>query len=188
MDKFNKPFDSLMCTLEGKRRQALAGPVGGRSTLALGAYQEQVERRLDKMAQADFGARLWRKDASLWKPDPKDQKGIPEAMGWLTVAETMAGRVAELTAFVQEVRQAGFRHVVHMGMGGSSLAPLAFQRIFPQAPGLPLTVLDTTDPATIKRIEAESRLIKPCSLWPASPGPPPSPRPSWIIFTLGLKT
>jgi glucose-6-phosphate isomerase len=41
-------------------------------------------------------------------------------------------------------------------MGGSSLAPLALQRTFPLGPGgLPLTVLDTTDPATISRIERE---------------------------------
>ena len=30
----------------------------------------------------------------------------------------------------QDVREAGLRHVVHMGMGGSSLAPLVFQRTF----------------------------------------------------------
>jgi glucose-6-phosphate isomerase len=46
--------------------------------------------------------------------------------------------------------------VVHMGMGGSSLAPLVFERTFdPGDHGLPLTVLDTTDPATILRIEDE---------------------------------
>ncbi len=123
---------------------------------SLGGYEPKVHQRLSQMAKEDFGARLWRKDAALWKKDPKDQKGIPEALGWLTVAETMAGRVAELTAFAQEVRQAGIRHVVHMGMGGSSLAPLALQRTFtPGAHGLPLTVLDTTDPATISRIEHE---------------------------------
>ena len=125
-----------------------------RQTAFLGAYGEEVKQRLAQMAQAEFGARLWRKDAGLWKKDPQDQQGIPEAMGWLTVAETMAGRVAELTAFAREVRQAGIRHVVHMGMGGSSLAPLALQRTFPPGQdGLPLTVLDTTDPATISRIE-----------------------------------
>jgi transaldolase/glucose-6-phosphate isomerase len=160
VDKFNKPFDALLATLEGKRREVLAGPVD-RQTFALGAYEGKLEARLARMAQADFGARLWHKDASLWKQNPRDQKGIPEALGWLTVAETMAGRVAELTAFAQEVRQAGLTHVVHMGMGGSSLAPLALARTFPLgAHGLPLTVLDTTDPATIKRLEDEVPLHK----------------------------
>ena len=41
-----------------------------------------------------------------------------------------------------------------MGMGGSSLTPLVFERTFkPGADGLPLTVLDSTDPATILNIE-----------------------------------
>jgi glucose-6-phosphate isomerase len=132
-----------------------------RQTPSLGDYEPKVQQRLAQMAKEDFGPRLWGKDPGLWKKDPQDQKGITEALGWLTVAETMAGRVAELTAFAQEVRQAGLTHVVHMGMGGSSLAPLALARIFPRGPqGLPVTVLDTTDPATIKGIEDEVPLNK----------------------------
>ena len=51
-------------------------------------------------------------------------------------------------------RRSGFRQVVHMGMGDSSLAPLAFQRILPRpAEGMALTILDTTDPTTILSIE-----------------------------------
>ena len=41
-----------------------------------------------------------------------------------------------------------------MGMGGSSLTPLVFERTFtPDKNALPLTVLDSTDPATILEIE-----------------------------------
>jgi glucose-6-phosphate isomerase len=70
------------------------------------------------------------------------------------VAEKMEENAQELDDFLAKVQDAGFRHVVHMGMGGSSLAPLAFQRTFaPSGGGLPLTVLDTTDPATILGIE-----------------------------------
>ena len=44
-----------------------------------------------------------------------------------------------------------------MGMGGSSLAPLVFQRSFePARHALPLAVLDTTDPATILGIERQA--------------------------------
>jgi len=56
--------------------------------------------------------------------------------------------------FVRDIQEAGFRHVVHMGMGGSSLSPMVFQRTFsPGEHGLPLTVLDTTDPGTISDTE-----------------------------------
>ena len=48
-----------------------------------------------------------------------------------------------------------------MGMGGSSLAPLAFQHSFDVSEnGLRLIVLDTTDPATIRKIEREVDLSK----------------------------
>jgi hypothetical protein len=51
-----------------------------RQTFTLGANAEAVQARLGRMAKEDCGARLWRKDASLWKKDPQDQQGIPEAM------------------------------------------------------------------------------------------------------------
>ena len=48
-----------------------------------------------------------------------------------------------------------------MGMGGSSLAPLAFQHSFDVSEnGLRLIVLDTTDPDTIRKIEREVDLSK----------------------------
>jgi len=90
----------------------------------------------------------------LWAADPKAQAGIRDALGWLRVADTMKDRLDDLARFVAEVHAAGIRHVVHMGMGGSSLAPLVFQRTFPVGKeALPLTVLDTTDPATILAVE-----------------------------------
>ena len=66
----------------------------------------------------------------------------------------MEENLRELNAFKQEILKAGFRHVLHMGMGGSSLTPLVFERTFtPEKDALPLTVLDSTDPATILKIE-----------------------------------
>ena len=93
-------------------------------------------------------------DATLWSTDPNVQPGIRGALGWLHVAEKMEEALGDLAGFAAEARTAGIRHVVHMGMGGSSLAPLVFQRTFPPLPqGLPVTVLDTTDPATIAGVE-----------------------------------
>jgi transaldolase/glucose-6-phosphate isomerase len=153
VDKFIQPFDRLLDTLEKERTAALQKPVD-REVLDLGEYETAVQRRLTNLDKAQFANRLWRKDPSLWKLNPQDQKTICNALGWLHVAEKMEETVQSLSDFSGEARSAGFRHVVHMGMGGSSLAPLVFERTF--APGkdaLPLTVLDTTDPATILGIE-----------------------------------
>ncbi len=152
VEKFIKPFDSLMRTLEGKLLAALKEPVD-RQTFSLGEYEPAVQERLDRLEQEQLCNRLWRKDPSLWKSDPKEQKNIKDSLGWLYVANKMEKSLMDLAAFTQEVLDAGFQRVVHMGMGGSSLAPLAFQQTFaPGEPGLPLTVLDTTDPATIREI------------------------------------
>jgi len=123
-------------------------------SLHLGGYDAAVEARLHALEEEEFAARLWRGDPGLWTTDPEVGASIRGSLGWLQVAEKMEDQLGDLARFVAEVRQAGFRHVVHMGMGGSSLAPLVFQRAFPQAAGgLPVTVLDTTDPATILALE-----------------------------------
>jgi transaldolase/glucose-6-phosphate isomerase len=158
VDKFIASYDQLMTTLKEKRIATLEEPVD-RQLLQLADYEAVVQEGIAKLEAQDFSTRLWRKDASLWKDDPQDQQIIRNALGWLYVAEKMEENLRGLTEFVTEVKTAGFRHVVHMGMGGSSLAPLAFQRTFEAAKdGLGLTVLDTTDPATILSIEHQVSL------------------------------
>jgi len=153
IEKFNKPYDSLMKTLMKERdtalRESVAGPCPDPAV-----YGPDVEKQLRKMAEEKFVARLWQKDTRLWSTRPEDEKTIRNGLGWLDVAEKMIQNVRELTDFADEVKGAGFSHVVHMGMGGSSLAPLAFQRTFPVSGNHPfLIVLDTTDPATVSHIE-----------------------------------
>jgi len=161
IEKFNKPFDRLLETLKKERAAALIEPVD-RQSLALGEDAPAVNRRLDQLAEADFNARLWRKDPSLWTADSAEQEVISNALGWLHVAEKMEDHLDELTDFAAEVRAAGFQRVVHLGMGGSSLAPLVFQRTFTTGEsGLPLTVLDTTDPETILNVDYEALPGKP---------------------------
>jgi len=125
-----------------------------RQRFDLGRDREAAEVRLAVMDRDQFAARLWRGDPSLWTSDPKTQTLVRGALGWLHVAEKMEELLGDLHQFAADARGAGFRHVVHMGMGGSSLAPLVFQRTFRGGErGLPLVVLDTTDPATILAVE-----------------------------------
>lgn len=153
VEKFIRPFDRLMDTLEQEKAAATA-PATDAMTFELGEAESAVDERIVRLGKAGFASRLWRKDPSLWKKDPEQQKGIKGALGWLHVAEKMEENLPSLQDFVDEVKAAGFRHVVHMGMGGSSLAPLFFARTFPpSASGLPLTVLDSTDPEKILEIE-----------------------------------
>ncbi|HSJ88459.1 MAG TPA: bifunctional transaldolase/phosoglucose isomerase [Anaerolineales bacterium] len=149
--KFSEAFDKLMAALEEKRLASFKESVD-RQTFDLGKYQKEVQERVSKLESMDFNDRLWRKDPSLWKNDPKEE--IRNALGWLHVAEKMEANWGELDAFKQEILKAGFRHVLHMGMGGSSLTALVFEHTFvSSAEALPLSVLDSTDPATILNME-----------------------------------
>ena len=66
----------------------------------------------------------------------------------------MATRVSDMASFAQEIRRAGFTHVVLLGMGGSSLCPEVLQATFGAAPGYPtLLVLDSTDPSRVRTVE-----------------------------------
>lgn len=124
-----------------------------RTELRLGQYSHQVQERLEQMDVHNYGERLWKKDHLLWKRDDSAKKSIQGSMGWLNVIDKMIAAVPGLQTFAEDIKKAGFTHAVVMGMGGSSLAPLVMQRTFTDAKGLNVHVLDTTDAATIRRIE-----------------------------------
>jgi len=107
-----------------------------------------VDRRLEAWASEAVGARLWRRDSSLWSATPVPE--LEDRLGWLELPRTMLGEVAALRAFADQVRGAGLDRVALLGMGGSSLAPEVFQRSFGNADGFPeLLVLDSTHPAAV---------------------------------------
>ena len=109
-----------------------------------------VERTLADLQRQDVVGRIWHRDHTVWKPQPLE---ITDRLGWLTVSKAMHAQVAGLRSFADEVRDAGFRHVVLLGMGGSSLAPEVLRRTFGSADGFPeLIVLDSTVPAWIRAV------------------------------------
>ncbi|MCR5886767.1 bifunctional transaldolase/phosoglucose isomerase [Hymenobacter sp. J193] len=151
--KFNEPFAKLLTVLEQKRQQALQAPLVS-AELHLGQYQAAVDAKVAELNAQNFTAGFWNKQADLWVEDATAQQSVRSFMGWLRVAETMVGAVPEIEQFVHEVKAAGFKHVVVMGMGGSSMTPIVFKQAFAgQANGLPLSVLDTTNPGSVREIE-----------------------------------
>ena len=116
----------------------------------LGPHLPLVRGALDGLAETDAVGRIWRKDHTLWRPDPTE---ISDRLGWLDVCDTMAEQVPHLEAFAAEVRDSGIRDVVLLGMGGSSLGPEILRRTFGSSPGYPqLTLLDSTVPAWVRKV------------------------------------
>jgi glucose-6-phosphate isomerase len=91
--------------------------------------------------------RILRKDHALWKPEPRE---IANRLGWLDSPWAMQRRLAEIASVVEGVRADGFNFALLLGMGGSSLAPEVFRKVFGAADGfLDLAVLDSTDPGAV---------------------------------------
>jgi glucose-6-phosphate isomerase len=150
---FAQSFDQLLAAIADKRAVALKGSER-RVEAHLGPIAPEVERASRSLGEADAVRRIWAHDASLWGQDALAERNITSRLGWLTVVETMQERVEGLRAFADEVRSAGFRRAVLLGMGGSSLAPDVLRQTFGAARGyLDLDVLDTTDPATLAHLE-----------------------------------
>ena len=109
-----------------------------------------VEAALADLDRRQVISRIWSGDHTVWKPDPSE---IADRLGWLTVTDIMREQVPALEAFANEVRDEGFRHLVLLGMGGSSLGPEVLRQAFGHAPGYPeLIVLDSTVPAWVRSV------------------------------------
>ncbi len=134
-------------------------PRPDRQRLDLGPLHAAVDQRLARWQDERFGARLWDRDHRLWSRQLVPE--IVDRLGWLTLPETMAGELAAIEEFAAGVQGDGYRHVVLLGMGGSSLAPDVFSRTFGAAPGRPeLLVLDSTHPDSVLAV---SELLDPAS-------------------------
>ncbi len=157
---FAESFMKLTACISAKRGVILSGSEE-RFLASLGRYEEPINRAFQSLGQNRFSERLWVRDATLWKTDPEIQKKIKDRLGWLTVTGAMAEQADEIMEFGRSVRDAGFTHVVLLGMGGSSLCPEVFRTTFGVAKEYPdLIVLDTTDPATILNVEKRLDLSK----------------------------
>ena len=115
-----------------------------------------VAASLDDWKNNNKVARLWQKDASLWSSSDENKW-----LGWLTITEQQLANLATLKQLAVEVKKAKFKHILLLGMGGSSLCPEVLRMTFGKIAGFPeLHVLDSTDPAQIKAIEKKLDLKK----------------------------
>lgn len=114
---------------------------------ALGTFEERVETALKDLKENQIIARIWNLDHTVWKAEPTE---ISNRLGWLDSPESMLDNIAEIEAFVEEIRQIGYTHALLLGMGGSSLAPEVFRFTSGVKDGyLDLEVLDSTVPGTV---------------------------------------
>src|SRR5437762_1333397 len=132
-------------------------PPINRQTFSLpGDLSAAVERTLDDWKTQEKVRRVWAGDSSIWT-------GADESnwLGWLNIVDEERKDAERFGLLAEQVRREGFRHILLLGMGGSSLCPEVMRKTFGQINGFPeLNVLDSTDPAQIKSCEEKIDLAK----------------------------
>jgi len=111
-------------------------------------HDDSFTAALIKAEKDQLVERIWAGDYTLWA---KSDIEISNRLGWLDIAKRMKADVSRLSKFVDEIKSEGISKVLILGMGGSSLAPEVFSKIFNSATGFPdLSILDSTDPESIR--------------------------------------
>ena len=117
---------------------------------SLGTHEKGIRARLGRFVQDRVIERLWDRDASLWARDEAARRVVENRLGWLDAPEKASRDRHLYESLAQVARERGDRHVILLGMGGSSLCPEVLARSFAPAAGYPsLAVLDSTHPAAV---------------------------------------
>jgi glucose-6-phosphate isomerase len=117
-------------------------------TTNIGKYETHVKASLANISDTAIVERIWKRDYTVWKPEPSE---ITNRLGWLDIANTMSKKISMLKSFASDIHNAGFHHVVLLGMGGSSLGAAVLGHTFNNSDSYPeLIVLDSTLPESIQ--------------------------------------
>lgn len=155
LELFSDAMDSLLTTVAEAQRKGRGTRLNSLNNTLPAALQTAYDSAVKAWDGGDNTSRLWQHDASLWT-------GGPEAQwcGWLDIVPTQQAKVDELNTFAADIHGAGFKHVLLLGMGGSSLCPDVLAKTFgsrTRAAGKPsLGILDSTVPAQVLRLHRET--------------------------------
>jgi transaldolase/glucose-6-phosphate isomerase len=153
---FCDSFDKLHGALAEKRSRMLGEALDGQSVALPAALKKAVGEATEAWRTKGNIRRLWEEDATLWTGN-----GEADWLGWLDVIDAQLRDMPSLHEFAAEVKAQGFRDVLLLGMGGSSLGPEVLGKTLGSAPGFPkLHVLDSTDPAQVKSFEQKIDLAR----------------------------
>ncbi|MCK1736001.1 bifunctional transaldolase/phosoglucose isomerase [Bradyrhizobium sp. 138] len=145
---FADAADKLYGAVAHKRATVL-GPALDRQSLSLGdGLGKAVAESTEEWRASAKIRRLWQRDKSVWTGADEDKW-----LGWLDSAAK--ADVADYEDYAGRVKGQKFSDAVVLGMGGSSLGPEVLAETFGKKPGFPkLHVLDSTDPAQVRAMEA----------------------------------
>ncbi len=165
IEAFSASFNQMMKAIEDKNKKIKTDTKTEDTShkdrnynfsFTLGKYLKDYENRLEALTNEKIIERIWKKDFTVWSSKPEE---ISNRLGWLKSPGVSLAAIDEINEFVSSVRKDGIKHVLLLGMGGSSLAPEVFSKVFGAKEGYPdLKVLDSTEPGAILEY---SKILKP---------------------------
>ncbi|MGL9621933.1 bifunctional transaldolase/phosoglucose isomerase [Bradyrhizobium sp. U531] len=146
---FADAADKLYGAVAHKRATVLGSAID-RQQLSLGdELGKAVTKSTEEWRASAKIRRLWQRDKSVWTGADENKW-----LGWLDSAAK--ADVADYEDYAGRVKGQKFSDAVVLGMGGSSLGPEVLAETFGKKPGFPkLHVLDSTDPAQVRAMEAK---------------------------------
>jgi transaldolase/glucose-6-phosphate isomerase len=146
---FADAADQLYASVQKKRQMVLGKKLNSMSYKLPADLDGDVKAAIEDWRKEGKVRRLWAGDASLWT-----EADEANWVGWLDIVSEQLKGVAQHEALAKDVQDGKFKDMLLLGMGGSSLGPEVFAETFGSKPGFPkLHVLDSTDPAQVKRFE-----------------------------------
>ena len=153
---FADAFDKLLAVIDNRAAKAAPSSSANLTYRLPDTLAQAVSATLADWKANNKVKRLWARDASLWSNTDEGKW-----LGWLGITEEQLASQAEFKQIAGEVRDAGFKHAVLLGMGGSSLCVEVLKLTFGNIPGFPqFHVLDSTDPAQVKAVESSIDIAK----------------------------
>lgn len=107
--------------------------------------QNQLETEISSWSSEEKIKRIWKKDATVWTNTDE-----AKWLGWLSIVDEELAGLSKYRELADDVRSAGFKDILLMGMGGSSLCPEVLAMTF----GVKnFHILDSTVPAQVRAVE-----------------------------------
>ena len=153
---FAEAFDKLLGAVASKRAAILGERIDTQSVTLDADIEKDAKALAEQWRKQGTIRALWRRDASVWTGRDENKW-----LGWLNAVAHGQERdeAARYVAFSGWVKSKGFTDALVLGMGGSSLGPEVLAETFGQIAGFPkLRILDTTDPAQVRRTESAIKL------------------------------
>jgi transaldolase/glucose-6-phosphate isomerase len=146
---FAEPFDKLLNAVDAKCKFVSTAEVDAQTFTLPESIGAKLTEAVDDWKMAGKVRRLWARDASLWTGSDESNW-----LGWMGITEDQLAHKQHLEDVAKDVKAAGFKHALLLGMGGSSLCPEVLKMTFGKMDGAPeMFVLDSTDPAQVKAVE-----------------------------------